>query len=65
MRQRTDHLGSLLVGYHLQQALDSTAMQAEQDLLGSHWPKPLNSDGKVKVTMRTAQGHTVAVWVAY
>jgi len=65
MRQRTDSLGSLLVGYHLQQALDSTAMQAEQDLLVSHWPKPLKSDGKVKVTIRTAQGHTVAVWVTY
>src|SRR5258706_4194241 len=65
MRQRTDHLGSLLVGYHLQQALDSTAMQGEQDLLVSHWPKPLKSDGKVKVKIRTAQGHTVAVWVTY
>ncbi len=31
MRQRTDHLGSLLVGYHLQQALDSAALQAEQE----------------------------------
>jgi hypothetical protein len=62
IRQRTDHLGRLLVGYHLQQALDSTAMQAEQALLVSHWPKPLKSDGKVKVKMRTAQGHTGAVW---
>jgi hypothetical protein len=25
MRQRTDHLGSLLVGYHMQRALDSRA----------------------------------------
>jgi hypothetical protein len=65
MRQRTDHLGSLLVGYHLQQALDSTAMQAEQDLLVRHWPKSLKSDGKGKVKIRTAQGHTVAVWVTY
>jgi hypothetical protein len=63
MRQRPDHLGSLLVGYHLQQALDATAMQAEQDLLVRHWPKPLKSDGKVKVKIRTAPGHTVAVWV--
>ena len=31
IRQRTDHLGSLLVGYHLQQALDSAALQAEQE----------------------------------
>ncbi len=26
MRQRTDRLGSLLVGYHIQQALDSAAL---------------------------------------
>jgi hypothetical protein len=28
IRQRTDQLGSLLVGHHLQQALDSAALQA-------------------------------------
>jgi hypothetical protein len=65
IRQRTDQLGSLLVGYHLQQALDSPALQAEQDLLVSHWPKPLTSDGKVQVRIRTAQGHPVAVWTTY
>lgn len=65
IRQRTDRLGSLLVGYHLQQALDSTAMQAEQELLVRHWPKPLKSDGRVQVRIRTAQGHTVSVWVTY
>ena len=31
IRQRTDHLGSLLVGYHLQQAVDAAALQAEQE----------------------------------
>src|SRR5215813_5001207 len=65
IRQRTDQLGSLLVGYHLQQALDSPALQAEQDLLVSQWPKPLKSDGKVQVRIRTAQGHMVAVWTTY
>jgi hypothetical protein len=65
IRQGTDRLGSLLVGYHLQQTLDSPALQAEQDLLVSHWPKPLKSDGKVQVRIRTAQGHTVAVWTTY
>ena len=65
IRQGTDRLGSLLIGYHLQQALDSPALQAEQDLLVSHWPKPLKNDGKVKVLVRTAQGHTVPVWVTY
>jgi hypothetical protein len=30
MRQRTDLLGSLSVGYHIQQALDSAPLQAEQ-----------------------------------
>src|SRR5215470_3621012 len=65
IRHRTDRLDSLLVGYHLQQALDSTALQAEQERLVSHWPKPLKNDGKVKVLVRTAQGHTVPVWVTY
>ena len=62
MRQGTDRLGSLWVGYHLQQALDAPALQAEQELLVSHWATPLKSDGKVQVRIRTAQGHTVAVW---
>src|SRR5262250_2438733 len=65
IRQRTDRLGSLLVGYHLQQALDSAALQAEQERLVRQWPKPLKNDGKVKVLVRTAQGHTVPVWVTY
>ena len=65
IRQRTDQLGSLLVGYHLQQALDAPALQTEQDLLVSHWPTPLKSAGKVQVRIRTAQGHTVPVWTTY
>ena len=65
IRQRTDRLGSLLVGHHLQQALDSTALQAEQEQLVRQWPKPLKNDGRVKVGIRTAQGHTVPVWVTY
>ena len=32
IRQRTDSLGSLLVGYHLQQALDAAALQGEGHL---------------------------------
>jgi hypothetical protein len=65
IRQCTDHLGSLLVGYHLQQALDSAALQAEQAQLVSQWPKPLKHDGKVQVRVRTAQGLAVPVWVTY
>ena len=65
IRQRTDRLGSLLVGYHMQQALDSAALQAEQERLVRHWPKPLKNDGKVKVLVRTAPGHTVPVRVTY
>src|SRR5262245_21929793 len=65
IRPRTDHLGSLLVGSHLQQALDSTALQAEQERLVRQWPKPLKNDGKVKVWVRTAQGLAVPVWVTY
>jgi hypothetical protein len=65
IRQRTDRLGSLLVGYHLQQALDSAALQAEQEQLVRQWPKPLKNDGRVKVGIRTAHGMAVSVWVTY
>jgi len=65
IRRRTDRLGSLLVGYHLQQSLDSDTLQAEQALLVSHWPKPLTNDGRVQVWVRTAQGLAVPVWVTY
>jgi hypothetical protein len=65
IRQHTALLGSLLVGHHLQQALDSAALQAEQERLVRQWPKPRKNDGRVKVGIRTAQGHTVPVWVTY
>ena len=61
IRQRTDRLGSLLVGQHLQQSLDADALQAEQEQLVSHWPKPLKNDGKVTVMVRTMQGLAVPV----
>ena len=63
IRHHTDRLGSLLVGYHLQASLDSDALEVEQDLLVSHWPKPLQNDGKVRVWVRTAQGVAVPVRV--
>ena len=65
MRQRTDRLGSFLVRHHLQQALDSAALQAAQEQLVHQWPTPLKNDGWVKVGFRTAQGYTVPVWVPY
>ena len=65
IRQRTDRLGSLLVGYHLQQALDAAAVQAEQEQLVRQWPKPLKNDGKVTVMVRTVQGLAVPVRVPY
>lgn len=65
MRQRTDRLGSFLVGSHLQQALDAAALQAEHERLVRQWPKPLKNDGKVQVRVRTAQGLAVPVWVTY
>jgi hypothetical protein len=65
IRQCTDRLGSLLVGHHIQQSLDSVDLQMEQDLLVSHWPKGLKNDGKVQVTIRTAQGSGVRVSVTY
>ena len=63
IRQRTDRLGSLLVGYHLQQTLDSTALQAEQEQLVRQCPQSLKNDGKVRVMIRTAQGLAVPVRV--
>jgi len=65
MRQRTDHLGSLLVGYHLQHALDSAVLQAEQARLVPQWPQSLTNDGRVQVRVHTVQGYTVPVWVTY
>jgi len=65
IRQRTDRLGSLLVGHHLQHALDSAALQAEQAQFVHQWPTPLKNDGKVEVRVRTAQGDTVPVRVTY
>jgi hypothetical protein len=63
MRQHTDRLGSFLVGYHLQRALDSAAVQAAQEPLVLQWPTPLQNDGRVKVGIRTAHGMAVPVWV--
>jgi len=54
-----------LVGQHLQQALDSETLQAEQAQLMSQWPAPLKNDGKVKVLIRTAQGLAVPVRLTY
>jgi hypothetical protein len=65
IRQCTDRLGSLLVGHHLQRALDSAALQAEQEQLVRQWPTPLKNDGRVKVGIRTAHGMAVSVWVTY
>ena len=65
IRQRTDRLGSLLVGQHLQQALDSDTLQAEQEQLVRQWPKPLKNDGKVTVMVRTVQGLAVPVRLTY
>jgi hypothetical protein len=65
IRGRTDRLSSLLLGLHLQHSLDSEELKVEQDLLVSHWPKPLKNDGRVQVWVRTVGGHDVPVWVTY
>ena len=65
IRQRTDRLGSLLVGQHLQQALDADALQAEQEQLVRQWPKRLKNDGKIAVMVRTVQGLAVPVRLTY
>ena len=65
LRQRTDRLSSLLLGLHLQHSLDCEDLQVEQDLLVSHWPKPLHNDARVQVWVRTAGGHRVPLSVTY
>ena len=65
IRQRTDRLGSLLVGQHLQQSLDADALQAEQEQLVSQWPTPLKHDGPVTIMVRTVQGLAVPVRLTY
>jgi hypothetical protein len=65
IRGRTDRLSSLLLGLHLQHSLDSEDLRVEQDLLVSHWSKPLKNDGRVQVWVRTAGGSRVPVWVTY
>ena len=63
IRQRTDRLGSRLVGSPLQQALEAAAVQAEQAQLVRQWPKPLKNDGTVTVRGRTVHGLAVPVRV--
>jgi len=65
IRQCTDRLGSLLVGHHMQQALDSAALRAEQERLVRQWPKPLKNNGKFTVMVRTVQGLAVPVRLTY
>src|SRR2546425_12322951 len=60
IRQRTDRLGSLLVGQHLQQALDADTFQAEQEQLARRWPKPLKNEGKATVIGWTVHGLAIA-----
>jgi hypothetical protein len=65
IRGRTDRLSSLLLGLHLQHSLDSEDLRVEQDLLVSHWSKPLKNDSRVQVWVRTTGGYSVPVWVTY
>jgi hypothetical protein len=65
IRQLSDRLGSLIVGRHLQHALDSDVVQQEEAALIKAWPKPLKNDGKQSVIIRTAHGMSVTVRVTY
>ncbi len=65
VRQLTDRLGALLVGRHMQHALDSAALQAEEAALVKGWPKALKNDGRETVMIRTGQGVPVAVRATY
>ncbi|MFQ5592333.1 MAG: hypothetical protein ACE5HE_14320 [Phycisphaerae bacterium] len=65
IRQLSDRVGSLIVGQHLQHALESAVVQQEEAALVKAWPKPLRNDGKQTVMIRTAQGMSVAVRATY
>ena len=65
IRHLTDHLGGLLVGHHLQQVLSSAAVKEEESALVKSWPRRLNSDGFVKVRVRTVQGLSCEVQARY
>jgi hypothetical protein len=65
IRRLTDRLGSVIVGHHIQHALDADAVQQEEAALVKGWPKPLKNDGKETVMIRTGQGASVAVCVTY
>jgi hypothetical protein len=65
IRQRTDRLGSLLVGQHLQQALDSDTLQAEQEQLVRQWPKPLGSAIQVVLASAHMPRNTLNINVVY
>jgi len=65
MRQRTERLGSLLVGQHLQQALEAAAFPAAQAQLVRQWHKPLKKDGKVTGMVQTLQGLAANVRLPY
>src|SRR5436305_15219334 len=56
IRQRTDRLGSLLVGHHLQPALNSAALQTLQGPSVSQWPKPRKDAGSLEAPRRRAHG---------
>ena len=56
MRQRTAHLGSLLVGAQMQRAVAAAVLPAAQERWGRPWPQPLQHNGQVRVRSRTAPG---------
>ena len=65
VRQLTSVLGGLLLGDQLQRSLCSKKLHEEESSLVREYPKRLNSDGLVKVVIRTVQGLKCEVQVRY
>ena len=65
VQQLTSVLGGLLVGDQLQRSLCSEKLHEEESALVRDYPKRLNSDGLVKVVIRTAQGLKCEVQARY
>jgi len=65
IRQMVNLLGSLMLGYKLQQALDSAPVeQAAQELVDSV-PQKMKSEGKKPVHVESGFGYQVTVWTRY
>ena len=65
VQQLTNVLGGLLVGDQLQRSLCSEKLHEQESALVQGYPKRLNSDGLVRVVIRTVQGLKCEVQARY